>query len=155
LAPEEEPPLPQNADFDLGDIAAALLNGAAEAIVACDSDGVIRFWNPGAVRIFGFTAQEALGRSLDIIIPERLRARHWDGYRETMRTGHTRYGAGDVLSVPSQRKDGTRLSIEFTIMALKDPQGRMTGIAAVLRDATARFEEVKALRQQLRARAIG
>ena len=79
--------MPQHVGFDFDDIAAAVLNSAADAIVACDDDGMIRFWNPGAVRIFGFTAEEAVGQSLDIIIPERLRARHWDGYRKTMRTG--------------------------------------------------------------------
>ena len=144
-----------DATFGLDDVAAAVLQGAADAIVACDGDGVIRFWNPGAVRIFGFTTEEALGRSLDLIIPERLRARHWDGYRETIRTGRTRYGAGDLLSVPSQHKDGTRLSIEFTIATMKDPQGRISGLAAVMRDVTPRFEELKALRQQLRDRTAG
>lgn len=140
----------QHDDFGADAIAAAVLHGTAEAIVACDVAGNIRFWNPGAVRIFGFTAEEAVGQSLDIIIPERLRTRHWDGYRETMRTGRTRYGAGELLSVPSHRKDGTRLSIEFTIAALKDAQGRMCGLAAVMRDATSRFDELKALRRQLR-----
>ena len=147
--------MPQNTDFDFDRVAAAVLQGSSDAVVACDSDGVIRFWNPGAVRMFGFTAEDAVGQSLDIIIPERLRARHWDGYRRTMQTGQTRYGDGDLLSVPGQRKDGTRLSIEFTIAAMKDAQGRISGIAAVMRDVTARFEEMKALRQQARDRALG
>lgn len=141
--------------FNLDDIAAAVLQGAADAIVACDADGVIRFWNPGAARVFGFTAEEALGRSLDIIIPERLRARHWQGYRKVMESGRSRYGAGETLSVPSQRKDGTRLSIEFTIATLRNAQGRITGLAAVMRDVTARFEEMKALREQLRDKVAG
>ncbi len=140
----------QHGDFSAGAIAAALIAGSADAIVACDADGIIRFWNPGAAHIFGFTAEEAVGQSLDIIIPERLRARHWDGYRKTMRTGRTRYGSGEILSVPSHRKDGTPLSIEFTVATLKDAQGRISGLAAVMRDATARFEELKALRRQLR-----
>jgi PAS domain S-box-containing protein len=147
--------LSEDCNFTLDDIAAAVLRGSADAIVACDHDGIIRFWNPGAVRIFGFAAEEAVGQSLDIIIPERLRARHWEGYRKTMRTGQSRYGEGHLLSVPSQRKDGTRLSIEFTILAMKDPQGRIAGIAAVMRDITLRFEELKTLRQQLRIRGIG
>lgn len=134
-------------------IARALLQGQADAIVACDRDGIIRFWNPGATRIFGFDADEAVGQSLDIIIPERQRARHWDGYRNMMRTGQSRYSGGDTLSVPSLRKDGARLSIEFTIVALKDAEDRICGLAAVMRDVTARFEELKALRQQLRDRA--
>ena len=143
----------QGHNFRLDYIAGAVLQGAADAIVACDADGAIRFWNPGAARIFGFSAEEALGQSLDIIIPQRLRARHWDGYRKVMATGQSRYSDDALLSVPSQRKDGTRLSIEFTVAMLKDPQGRMVGIAAVLRDVTARFEEMKALRQQVRERA--
>ncbi|HKT19838.1 MAG TPA: PAS domain S-box protein, partial [Stellaceae bacterium] len=113
-----------------------------------DADGLIRFWNKGAVRIFGFSTAEALGQSLDIIIPENLRKRHWDGYAETMRTGKTRYGDGDILAVPALRKDGTRVSIEFTILPFHDRAGRMVGIAAILRDVTKRFEELKALRKQ-------
>jgi PAS domain S-box-containing protein len=141
--------------FEFDAIAAAVLQGAADAIVACDAEGTIRFWNPGAVRIFGFTAQEAVGRSLDIIIPERLRARHWDGYRKVMASGQSRYGAGETLSVPGEHKDGRRLSVEFTIAALNDAQGRISGLAAVMRDVTQRFEELKALRQQLRDKPAG
>jgi PAS domain S-box-containing protein len=131
-------------------IADAVLRGTGDAIVACDRDGIICFWNPGAARIFGFSADEALGQSLDIIIPERLRARHWDGYHKVMRTGQSRYSGGDLLSVPALRKDGARISVEFTIIPLHDEQGGMCGLAAVMRDITARFEELKALRQQLR-----
>lgn len=140
-------------DFD--GIATAVLGTSADAIVACDRDGVIRLWNPGAARIFGFTAEEAVGQSLDIIIPERLRARHWDGYRNVMDTGRSRYGDGELLSVPSQRKDGTKLSIEFTIVALKDQQGWISDIAAIMRDVTERFEELKALRRQLQSVGAG
>jgi PAS domain S-box-containing protein len=128
----------------------ALLQSEGDAIVVCDREGIIRFWNPGAARIFGFTEQEAVGQSLDFIIPERLRARHWEGYHRMMQTGQSRYANGDLLSVPSHRKDGTRLSIEFTIVPVKGAQGEVTALAAVMRDATARFEEMKALRQQLR-----
>jgi PAS domain S-box-containing protein len=126
----------------------ALLQTMSDAIVGSDRDGRITFWNPGAERIFGFSRAEAIGESLDLIIPERLRARHWAGYTEVMRTGESRYGHGDLLSVPALRKDGTRLSIEFTIVPLKDEAGAMTGMAAILRDVTARFEEMRALRQK-------
>jgi PAS domain S-box-containing protein len=129
----------------LGD---ALLQTMSDAIVASDRDGRISFWNPGAERIFGFSRTEAIGQSLDLIIPERLRARHWAGYTKVMRTGESRYGHGDLLSVPVLRKDGTRLSIEFTIVPLKDEAGAMAGMAAILRDVTARFEEMRALRQR-------
>lgn len=128
--------------------AAALLRAAGDAIVVADPEGLIRFWNAAAERIFGFTAEEALGRSLDLIIPERFRARHWAGYREVMRTGQTRYGA-DVLRVPATGKDGRRLSIAFTVALLHAPDGRVTGIAAIVRDETRRWEEEQALRRRL------
>jgi PAS domain S-box-containing protein len=135
---------PYSADF-----AERLVSGMADAIVYADADGVIRVWNRGATRIFGFAEAEALGRSLDIIIPENLRERHWQGYRATMRTGQSRYGDGQILSVPAVRKDGARVSVEFTIVPFTDNAGRMIGIAAIMRDATARFEELRALRRQL------
>jgi PAS domain S-box-containing protein len=126
----------------------ALLRTRSDAIIASDRDGRITFWNPGAERIFGFSPAEAMGQSLDLIIPERLRARHWAGYTEVMRTGESRYGHGDLLSVPALRKDRTRLSIEFTIVPLKDAAGAMAGMAAILRDVTARFEELRELRKR-------
>lgn len=100
---------------------------AADAIVYADAEGAIRFWNAGAERIFGYPAAEAIGRSLDLIIPEKLRARHWDGFRQVMRSGQSRYGAGDLLAVPAQRKDGARISVEFTIVPLRDPAGHYAG----------------------------
>jgi len=127
----------------------------SDAIVASDRDGKITFWNPGAERIFGFSAAEALGQSLDIIIPERLRARHWSGYANVVRTGESRYGHGDLMSVPALHKGGTRLSIEFTIVPLKDEAGAMAGMAAIMRDVTARFEEIRALRQKVAAASQG
>lgn len=137
---------------DLKRLGLALLNSPAEAIVYSDRDGLIRFWNAGAERVFGFTADEALGQSLDIIIPDRQRQRHWDGYDQVMKTGESRYGSGDLLSVPATRKDGIRISVEFTIVPLKDADGTMMGMAAVMRDVTARFDELKALRRQAAGR---
>jgi PAS domain S-box-containing protein len=132
-----------------------LFTGMADAIVYVDADGVICLWNRGAVRIFGFTEAEALGQSLDVIIPENLRERHWDGYRTTMQTGRSRYGDGQLLSVPAVRKDGKRISVEFTIVPFTDDAGQMIGIAAIMRDATARFDELRALRRDLAARSAG
>lgn len=142
-----------SADFDAEKFSQTMVRGMPDAVVYADGEGVIRFWNAGAERIFGFGAAEAIGQSLDIIIPEGLRARHWAGFEETMRTGASRYGAGDLLAVPALRADGTRLSIEFTILPFRDTGGRMLGIAAVLRDVTRRFEEMRDLRRQLAARA--
>jgi PAS domain S-box-containing protein len=127
----------------------AILATRSDAIIAADRDGIIRFWNPGAERIFGHTSGEASGCSLDLIIPERLRQRHWDGFRHTMATGHSRYGEGDLLSVPALRKDGTTISVEFTIVPLHDQSGRINGMVAILRDVTSRFEELRQLRQRL------
>jgi len=130
-------------------VAQAVLSTRADAIVAADREGIIRFWNRGAERIFGHAADAAIGRSLDLIIPERLRQRHWDGYRHTMATGQSRYGEGDLLSVPALRQDGATISVEFTIAPLKSAAGQMIGIVAIMRDVTARFEEMRALRRKL------
>jgi PAS domain S-box-containing protein len=136
-------------DIDPKQFAERLVSAMPDAIIYADSEGAIRFWNGGATRIFGFAETEAIGRSLDIIIPERLRARHWEGYRTTIRTGQSRYSEGQTLSVPAIRKDGAQISVEFTIVPFTDDSGKMIGIAAVMRDATARFEELRNLRRQL------
>ncbi|HZU89596.1 MAG TPA: PAS domain S-box protein [Stellaceae bacterium] len=142
-------------DFDVERFCRTLIREMPDAVIYADGEGVIRFWNVGAERIFGFAEAEALGRSLDLIIPENLRARHWAGFGETMRTGASRYGSGDILAVPALRKDGTRISIEFTILPFRDDAGHMRGIAAVLRDVTKRFEEMRELRRKLAAQTGG
>ncbi|ABE33234.1 sensory box protein [Paraburkholderia xenovorans LB400] len=125
-----------------------LANAIGDAIIISDSQGSITFWNPAAERMFGFTQDEALGNSLDLIIPERLRGRHWDGYHKTMTTGETRYG-NDVLRVPSVHKDGRSMSIAFTVALLHSPDNELTGIVAVIRDETSRFQEDRLLRKRL------
>ncbi len=131
------------------ELSVALLNSSGDAIIAADAQGLIRFWNPGAERIFGFSVAEAVGQSLDLIIPERLRERHWQGYHQVMQSGKSQYGQGDLLAVPGMRKGGTRISLEFTIVALRGPDARMDGVAAILRDVTPRFEELRSLRKKL------
>jgi len=140
---------PTLSPVDRSQLADAVLTTASDAIIATDRQGIITFWNPGAARIFGFTSDEAIGQSLDIIIPENLRARHWDGYHRTMATGESRYGEADLLAVPGLHKDGRRISVEFTIVMLKDAHGQMAGTAAILRDVTRQFEELRRLRRQL------
>ena len=140
------------ADLPQG-FATDLLAGMPDAVIYADAEGKIRYWNAAAVRVFGFSAQMALGASLDLITPEGLRARHWHGYHETMRTGITSYGDGQLLAVPAMRADGTRISIEFTIRPFTDAGGRMIGVAAIMRDVTARFEELRALRRQIASTA--
>jgi len=127
----------------------ALLDSASDAIIATDREGLITFWNPGAERIFGFTAGDVVGQSLDLIIPENLRARHWSGFRHTMETGTSRYGHGDLLSVPGLTKDGRRISVEFTIVLLLSQTQAVTGTVAVMRDVTKRFEELRELKRRL------
>ena len=130
-------------------LAEALLHSASDAIIATDREGRITFWNAGAERIFGFTAGEATGQSLDLIIPENLRARHWSGFRHTMETGTSRYGHGDLLSVPGLTSEGWRISVEFTIVLLRNEGREVTGTVAVMRDVTKRFEELRELKRRL------
>ena len=137
--------------WDVTRFSVTMLQEMPDAVIYSDAKGRICFWNAGAARIFGFSEAEALDQSLDIIVPENLRQRHWTGYAQTMRTGQTRYRAGDLLAVPAIRKDGSRVSIEFTIVPFHDDTGAMVGIAAVLRDVTKRYEEMKGLQQQLRS----
>ena len=125
-----------------------LVEAAGDAVVAADAEGRITLWNPAAERIFGFSRGEARGQSLDIIIPERFRQRHWQGYDKVMRSGETRYGT-DVLRVPALRKDGKPLSIAFTVALLKSADGRVESIVAIMRDDTARWNEERALKKRL------
>lgn len=127
-----------------------IVDQAQDAMIFADRDGVIRLWNAGAEAIFGYRAEEAVGRTLDLIIPAPLRARHWAGYRQVMATGVTRYGR-EVLAVPALRQDGTRLSLEFTITLLRDAAGDLLGPAAIIRDVTARWQRDKALKERLAA----
>jgi len=120
-----------------------IIEGMAEAVIVSDRSGVIVFWNPAAEAIFGYSAAEALGQSLDLIIPERFRARHWAGYRAVMSSGVTRYGR-DLLAVPAMRKDSRRISLEFSIVLVRDDGGDVAGAAAIIRDVTARWERERA-----------
>ena len=127
-----------------------IVEGSPDAIIMGDAEGIIRLWNAGAESIFGFAAAEALGHSMDIIIPERLRSRHWDGYRNVVASGRTRYGKGDLLAVPAIRKDGNAISVEFTIQILMDEQRNLVGLVAIIRDVTKRFLREKMMAQRLR-----
>ena len=128
-----------------------LATDCPDAVVYADREGMIRFWNASATRIFGYEPGEALGQTLDLIVPEAQRARHWEGYHRVMAGAASRYGEGEVLAVPAMRKDGKRISVEFTILPIYDDAGAMVGIAAFLRDVTPRFEELRGLRRELAA----
>jgi len=118
------------------------------AIIFGDREGIIRLWNSGAEAMFGYTATEAVGQSMDMIVPEKHRAKHWEGYDRVMRTGVTKYGR-EVLAVPALTKSGRRISIEFNIALLHDETGQVIGAAATINDVTERWERDKALRVRL------
>jgi PAS domain S-box-containing protein len=136
-----------------------LVARAPEAVVIADRNGTISYWNASAELIFGFSQAEAIGQSLDLIIPEPQRPRHWAGYRSVMQSGITKYGR-ELLAVPAVRKDGTRISLEFSVVLLRDGDDAVEGIAAIIRDVTAAWQRERGLRQRVaeleaQVRAIG
>lgn len=125
-----------------------IVESSPDGIIFADQDGIIRLWNAGAERIFGYTAGEAVGEMLDIIVPEKIRERHWEGYFRVMKTGETRYGTA-LLSVPGIRKDGSRVSLEFSVALIRDEDGALLGISAVIRDVTARWQKEREMEERL------
>ena len=125
-----------------------LVSAMGDAVVVSDATGAITLWNKAAERLFGYGEAEALGQSLNLMIPERLRGRHWHGYAKTMETGITRYGT-DVLQVPAIDKAGRNFSIAFTVALLHGPDGKVSAIAAVIRDDTRHFEKDRAQRKRI------
>lgn len=126
------------------------VENSQDAILIADQQGIIRYWNAGAERILGYTADEAIGQSLDLFIPEKLRGRHWEGYYRVMASGETKYKTG-LLSSPGICKDGTQVSLEFSMVLLKDENGTMQGCASIMRDVTERWQKEKELKQRLAA----
>ena len=138
-------PLPEVSDQTL----AELVRRLADAVLVADRDGTITFWNDASERLFGWTAAEAIGQRLDLIVPERLRARHWEGWHKVIATGETRYG-DSLLEVPALRKDGEPLSIAFTVSLLTAPGSTdVSAVAAVLRDDTARWQQRREQRDEI------
>ena len=132
----------------------SIIVASSDAIMFSDREGIIRLWNSGAEGMFGYSAEEALGQSLDLIIPENLRQRHWDGYFRVMESGESHYSV-DLLSAPALRKDGTRLSTEFSMVLVKGDSGQMLGVSAIIRDVSARWQREKELRERIRTLEAG
>jgi PAS domain S-box-containing protein len=132
------------------DLPRRILDGSPDAVLISDRGGAIRGWNGAAERLFGFTAAQAIGGSMDLIIPERLRGRHWGGWEQVMGSGVTRYGDGQLLAVPALHQDGRQLSVEFSIQLLKDGAGRIEWVVAIFRDVTERFQRDKAMKLRVK-----
>ena len=136
------------APFDLDRLCREIIDHTPLAVVFGDREGIIRLWNSGAELMFGFSAAEAVGQSMDIIVPEKHRPKHWEGYDRVMQTGITKYGR-EVLSVPALTKSGKRISIEFNVALLRDETGQVAGVAATITVVTARWVRDKALRARI------
>jgi PAS domain S-box-containing protein len=126
----------------------ALIAAIGDAVMVCDAKGAIVLWNPACERMFGHTEAEVLGKTMDMIIPERLRGRHWEGYHKTMATGVTKYGH-DVLRVPAVDKQGRSMSIAFTVAMLFKDDGKPSTVVSIIRDETERFANERALKKRI------
>jgi PAS domain S-box-containing protein len=138
----------ESADHDW--LCRRIVENSPMAILFADAEGKIRLWNSGAESVFGYTEKEALGQSLDLIVPERQRQRHWEGWEKVMASGVTKYGR-DPLAVPAMRKDGSRISIEFNVVLVRADSGELAGVAAIVQDVTARWQKQKELNARLAA----
>jgi len=142
----------ESADHDW--LCRKIVEHSPTAILFADREGRIRLWNSGAETVFGYTEKEALGQSLDLIVPERQRPRHWEGWEKVMASGVTKYGR-DPLAVPAMRKDGARISIEFNVVLVRAETGELAGVAALIQDVTARWQKQKELNARLKALEAG
>jgi PAS domain S-box-containing protein len=138
----------ESADHDW--LCRKIVENSSMAILFADREGKIRLWNSGAETVFGYTEKEALGQSLDLIVPERQRQRHWEGWDKVMASGVTKYGR-DPLAVPAMRKDGSRISIEFNVVLVRADSGELEGVAAMVQDVTARWQKQKEMNARLAA----
>jgi PAS domain S-box-containing protein len=126
-----------------------LLDQAPDAIIFADVEGRIVEWNAAAEAVFGYTAGEAVGQSLDLIVPERFREAHWAGFRRALGDGETKY-AGKSLPTRSMRKDGRDIYVELTFAIVKGTDGNVLGALAHARDISERWAAEREQRQRLR-----
>lgn len=138
----------QRRRLDHAALSQAIVEQTPEAVIFADRDGSIRLWNPGAQALFGHSAAEAIGQSLDIIIPEHLRRAHWDGFDHAMKTGEARH-PGEVRTTRSMHKDGRKLYVDLTFTLIRDSGGTVIGALSIGRDCTARHLEGVALRKRI------
>jgi PAS domain S-box-containing protein len=134
--------------FDRNWLNQKIVDESPIGILCADREGRIQLWNSGAEAMFGYTAEETLGKSMDLIIPENLRGRHWEGWDKVMASGVTKYGR-DALAVPAIKKDGSRISIEFNIVLLRGPAGEILGAAATIRDVTKQWQQMKEMKSKI------
>ncbi len=141
-------------DLTFASLSEQLVRESCDAILFSDKEGIIRLWNKGAEAMFGYSSSEAVGRSLDLFIPENLRGRHWEGYNKVMVSGVTRYGT-ELLAAPGICKDGTKLSLEFSMVIVRGDDGAVLGVGAIIRNVTARFKKEKELKDRLKELEAG
>jgi PAS domain S-box-containing protein len=125
----------------------SIFNGVGDGVLFCDTQGIIRFWNRGCEKIFGYSAKEALGQSLDIIIPEKYQKRHWDGFFNAVKSKTSKY-SDDLLSVPAIGKNNKSISIDFSI-AIVEQDSQLLGFGAIIRDVTQSFLDKKQLKKEI------
>lgn len=133
---------------DTTNVPRQIVEQMAEALIFADPEGIIRMWNPGAEALFGHSADEAVGRSLDLIVPERLRQAHWEGYRRAMSEGATKYGREPLLTRTAHR-DGTTMYVDMGLAVVTDGRGNVAGAVAIVRNATQRREHERGLRGRI------
>lgn len=125
------------------DLLQALLAQAPDALIYADRSGTIRLWNDAAERIFGHPAEDAVGKTLDTIVPERFRAAHWTGYQRALEAGQTQY-AGRVLTTRSIHRDNGRIYVDLSFGLVRDRGGQVIGVLAIARDCTKRHADTGA-----------
>lgn len=127
----------------------ALVDQSPDATIYADREGVIRRWNAAAERIFGYAAADALGKDLNIIVPEKLQDSHWTGYDRALAAGDTKY-RGQSLPTRAKKADGSEIYVELSFAIVHGPDGAVAGALAQARDISERFERDRAMRRELR-----
>lgn len=115
--------------MDKQQLPARLVEQAPDAMIFADGQGVIQLWNAAATHVLGYTAQQAIGQSLDLIIPKRLRQAHWQGFEQAMAQGQTRSG-GAPVTTKALCADGSHCYLQVSFALIRDEQGQLIGALA-------------------------